>query len=117
MPARSGPRLFVDQLHARLFQPLQCSFDIGDAIGDVVKTRPAFIEKFLHGGIGRGRLQKLDARRTSAYEGDIDFLGFDALDRGTDSVRQEFEKWQRGGDGRHRNRDMIYFHRGSDFAT
>ncbi|HEY0303712.1 MAG TPA: hypothetical protein VGC44_02010 [Longimicrobiales bacterium] len=103
--ARAG--LLIDQADARRGQSLECSFEVGDAVRDVVQPRAALIQKFLDSRIRRRRLEQLDSAGAGANEGDVDFLALDALDPGTGGLGQEFEKWKRCGYGRYRNRNVI----------
>ena len=103
----AGSRGIINQPVALLRETLQGCRNIGHAIRDVVEPGAAAVEETLNGGLGRCRLDELDAACATSHECYIDALCGHRFNWCTVRTGDGFKEWQNGSDGRHCNRNMI----------
>jgi len=104
----SGPGLdfFRDDPDALLLERGEGGGDVVYAERDMVETGAALLEEAGDGGVGRGRLQKLNAAAASGKHGDPDLLVRDGLLM-RDAEAEGLVKSAGGGEGFDGDSEMI----------
>ena len=87
----SGARHIVNELKSSFSEVLECGFDVGDAVRDVMQPGAAALEKSRDRRIGARRLDEFEAAAGRSEKHDVDALRLHVLWSGTGSPRNEFE--------------------------
>src|SRR5690606_31199401 len=107
MAVGARARLLVDEADAGPAQAIQRGGEIRDGVGEVMEAGAAALEEPGDRGLGRDRLDQLEACVAAADERDRDALVGDALDRGTVPAGDELEDRKRLRDGADGDSDVV----------
>src|SRR6185437_5890370 len=105
--ADAGAWALVDQPDPGCAQRLKSLLDRGDAVGDVVKARPAAGEELAHGGVRIEGLQELDMPVAYLEQGGIDPLCRDGLAVDQGHAERVAIQRERGVDGLDGHADVV----------
>src|SRR5712691_7475338 len=104
---QTHPRLSIDEFEARGSRICQGLRDVGNAISDVMESRPALGEKLAHGRIWARRTQELDFARPRVNKRSLDSVFL--IPRPLDEFGAEGRAVQLDGfiQVRHRHTDVV----------